>query len=123
MKYIFSLVALIAILFHSGAYTAVFVTFQLNQDYIVANKCVNRTKPELQCEGKCYLKKQLTQQTERNTETGMLTVQENIAWLSESAQEDILLEVVVAQKSTVNYYQSLTTQYSAVPRPQPPCLA
>ncbi len=34
--------------------------YQLNIDYIIETYCVNTDKPELQCNGKCHLAKQLT---------------------------------------------------------------
>ncbi len=34
--------------------------YQLNIDYIIENYCINKNKPELQCNGKCHLAKQLT---------------------------------------------------------------
>lgn len=34
--------------------------FQLNLDYIIETYCVNKEKPELQCNGKCHLVNQLT---------------------------------------------------------------
>jgi len=34
--------------------------YQLNIDYIIETYCVNKEKPELQCNGKCHLAKQLT---------------------------------------------------------------
>ena len=33
--------------------------YELNIDYIVETYCVNKDKPELQCNGKCHLAKQL----------------------------------------------------------------
>ncbi len=33
--------------------------YQLNIDYIIETYCVNKAKPELQCNGKCHLAKQL----------------------------------------------------------------
>ncbi|WP_299112745.1 hypothetical protein [uncultured Winogradskyella sp.] len=33
--------------------------YQLNIDYIIEAYCVNKDKPELQCNGKCHLAKQL----------------------------------------------------------------
>jgi hypothetical protein len=32
----------------------VYVGFKLNQQYIAANLCINRFKPSLHCNGKCY---------------------------------------------------------------------
>lgn len=34
--------------------------YQLNIDYIIETYCVNTDKPEMQCNGKCHLAKQLT---------------------------------------------------------------
>ena len=32
---------------------------KLNQNFIIENLCINRDKPELECNGKCHLQKQL----------------------------------------------------------------
>ena len=38
-----------------------FAEYSLNQEYIVNQLCVNRSVPELNCNGKCYLKRRVTQ--------------------------------------------------------------
>lgn len=35
------------------------IAFNLNQEYIAAELCENKDKPELGCEGHCYLEKQI----------------------------------------------------------------
>jgi hypothetical protein len=37
----------------------------INQSAITAEKCENRDKPEIQCNGKCYLKKQLANEQDQ----------------------------------------------------------
>ncbi|TNE56445.1 MAG: hypothetical protein EP344_12480 [Bacteroidetes bacterium] len=37
----------------------VMTSFYLNQQEIIAEKCINRNKPAQKCHGKCYLAKQL----------------------------------------------------------------
>ena len=37
----------------------IFAGFELNKDYIANTLCVNRDKPQLHCNGKCYLMKKL----------------------------------------------------------------
>ncbi len=37
----------------------VYLDFELNKTYIIQNLCENRFKPELNCNGQCYLAKQL----------------------------------------------------------------
>ncbi|GAA4888905.1 hypothetical protein GCM10023311_11090 [Flaviramulus aquimarinus] len=41
-----------------------YVEYVLNQDYIAEFLCVNKDKPKLQCNGKCYLVKELKKQQE-----------------------------------------------------------
>jgi len=37
----------------------VYLDFELRKEYIIHNLCENRLKPQLHCDGKCYLAKQL----------------------------------------------------------------
>jgi hypothetical protein len=39
----------------------VYAGFTMNQKYIAAELCINRDKPELNCQGKCYLMRKLKQ--------------------------------------------------------------
>ncbi|WP_080058500.1 hypothetical protein [Spirosoma aerolatum] len=44
--------------------------YQVNKDYIARVLCENRDKPELHCDGQCYLAKRLkTQQEKQDKET------------------------------------------------------
>ena len=36
--------------------------YSLNQRFIAATYCVNKAKPELKCEGKCFLKMRIAQE-------------------------------------------------------------
>jgi len=38
------------------------VEYMINYDYIVTRLCENRDKPELECNGKCYLTKQMAEE-------------------------------------------------------------
>lgn len=39
----------------------VFAGFEMNQSYIAKELCINRDKPQLHCNGKCYLMRKLKQ--------------------------------------------------------------
>ena len=39
----------------------VFAGFEMNQNYIAKELCVNKDKPQMHCNGKCYLMKKLKQ--------------------------------------------------------------
>src|SRR6201996_7324458 len=43
----------------------IYAGFELNQKYIAENLCVNRNKPWLHCNGKCYFAKKLKQAQEK----------------------------------------------------------
>ena len=58
------------ILLSSHRETFIYLSFKLNQSYIVKNLCVNKDEPVNSCCGKCVLKKQLDEnrkQEERST--------------------------------------------------------
>jgi hypothetical protein len=40
--------------------------FYINQSYIAKNLCVNKDKPMMHCNGKCYLSKKLKQQEKQD---------------------------------------------------------
>ena len=42
--------------------------FVLNQDYIAEELCENKEEPELECNGKCYLSKELEKDSERKND-------------------------------------------------------
>ena len=42
-----------------------YIYYLLNKDYIAQNLCENNDKPELQCEGKCHLTKQLKKNSQK----------------------------------------------------------
>lgn len=50
--------------------------YQLNIDYIIETYCINKDKPELQCNGKCHLAKQLqvTQPETQGDENSAISV-------------------------------------------------
>ena len=43
---------------------APFVEYAINKDYIVEFLCINKEKPEMQCNGKCHLYKEVEKQQE-----------------------------------------------------------
>ncbi len=51
----------------------IYLDFELRRDYIVKNFCINKNRPQLNCDGKCYLAKRIAaaqekeqQEAERN---------------------------------------------------------
>ena len=58
----------------SANFTRLFIYagYEVNQKYIAEKLCENRSKPWLNCNGRCYLMKKIKQaeEKERNTERG-----------------------------------------------------
>lgn len=61
---------LLAFLFGSGIKPIIQVSFYLNQSAIVKEKCENKSKPEMKCNGKCYLAKKLKEADLENEKNG-----------------------------------------------------
>ena len=58
-KKFIALFLLIALIGSGFSQFAVYLGFQLNQDYIAKTLCVNKNRPELHCNGRCYLMSKL----------------------------------------------------------------
>jgi hypothetical protein len=53
-----------------------YLDFEIRRDYIVANLCENRNRPQLNCDGKCYLAKRiaaLDEQEKRQAEKNYMS--------------------------------------------------
>ena len=52
-----------------------FLDYELRKDYIIQNFCINKDKPKLHCDGKCYLAKRIAaadkQEESQNTSTSL----------------------------------------------------
>ena len=53
------------LLLNSMVYSVIQGSYELNKAYIVENFCVNKDKPMMNCDGKCYLSEQLKAQKEK----------------------------------------------------------
>ena len=54
-------------LFMAFGKSALVLNYQINKKSIAATRCENRDKPEMRCDGKCYLSKQLKQAEEKES--------------------------------------------------------
>lgn len=68
------------------------ISFMVNYDYIAKELCENKTKPELHCNGKCYLKKELAKASENTNPTSQdkkqLHLEQEILFLETIADFD-----------------------------------
>jgi hypothetical protein len=59
----------LAVLSPSFSYTLQVFSFYLNREVITQKYCINKSKPALNCCGKCYLKKELDTNTTKDNPT------------------------------------------------------
>lgn len=70
MRYLLIYMLLFAMLLPSISPWGTIAYYHVNKDYIARVLCENRDKPQLHCDGKCYLAKRLkTQQDKQDKET------------------------------------------------------
>lgn len=65
MKSCFAYLLVALVLLQTFSRELLVVDFALNQATITARFCVNKARPQLHCDGKCYFAKQLKKQQER----------------------------------------------------------
>ncbi|AMJ66245.1 hypothetical protein [Hymenobacter sp. PAMC 26628] len=67
MKSCFAYLLVALVLLQTFSRELLVVDFALNQATITARFCVNKARPQLHCDGKCYFAKQLKKQQERES--------------------------------------------------------
>lgn len=65
MKAFFSYLLILLVLLQTFSRTVLVMDFTLHRATITARFCVNKARPQLHCDGKCYFAKKLKQQEER----------------------------------------------------------
>jgi hypothetical protein len=63
---IFAITLLVVMVFTIGRYQIPYIQYNLFKDYIAKNLCVNREMKDNDCQGKCFLKKQIKATDENN---------------------------------------------------------
>ena len=59
LKKLLSIVLMLAIIAQGTVSLAIYAYYAINKETIAKTLCVNKSKPMLHCQGKCYLSKQL----------------------------------------------------------------
>ncbi|UOQ78013.1 hypothetical protein MUN84_05160 [Hymenobacter sp. 5516J-16] len=59
MRKAIAILLLFSLSVHCAGQLGIAASWWLNQDYIARVLCINRDKPQLKCNGKCHLRKQL----------------------------------------------------------------
>lgn len=101
------------------------VDYVLNYDFIVATLCENQDKPEMHCDGKCYLTKQLAQESESgdknplNDKLAKTDVPQNII-AERISGFHFLSEITFTNKIITKYSANLFPSLFVIEIPHPP---
>ena len=66
-----AILLILCLSYQSFVKLGVVIWYQVNKEYVAQNLCENRDKPEMNCCGKCYLRKQLKKVETNNTGTNI----------------------------------------------------
>jgi len=92
----------------------VLVDYSLNKNYIANVLCVNKNKPKMHCNGKCYLKKQLKKEEtkEQSPVNPLKEIKDIQLYLSNNSSLNPLNSIVYkTEASTFHYSFHFSTQH------------
>jgi len=97
-----------------------YAAFKLNQDSITALFCINKDKPEMKCDGKCYLKKTLESSKEEKNQNKPITPpdEKSLVVYFESALSPSGIAINLKSEASFNYIEPVTLlQSQDIPHP------
>lgn len=122
MRRIVAFTLVVALLISSAAKTMLLADYLLNKEYIAKVLCINRDKPEMHCNGKCHLAKQLKAQEEgeRGNQKSGVHIDE-----SDSEVQPAETLIIISYSSEVEHPQAeLTFSVGCIDSiDHPPCTA
>ena len=88
-----------------------FVEYWVNYDYISKVLCINKDKPELKCNGKCHLMKQIAKTSEQESTNNSSNKNTNLSktldsFLVENSKQ-FLPKITTKKQIKLNYYFNL----------------
>jgi hypothetical protein len=106
-----SILLLFGLLTSNFANLFVFAGFELNQKYIAAELCVNKNRPEMHCNGKCYLMKKLKQaedkEQKQERQSQKTQIQDALVVTSPAFKQYALAEIKFHIPSSMGMPQSI----------------
>lgn len=121
MKKFFSITMTILFLLVSFQQALIIVHFKLNQQNIEKEFCVNKAKPQLQCHGKCHLKKELEKSD--NTDLELTSISKKIDMVLISDFQFIIPIIKAIKSGKIAIYKEfgLLEPYLEIFVPPPIC--
>jgi hypothetical protein len=103
---------------------AIFLNYELRKDFIIKNYCVNKNRPELHCDGKCYLAQELKkaeQQDEKQATDTFLSKLFGIEIFQNNTTQTVFFRKnPFLEEKTSNYFyldRAISTGYTSIFHP------
>ena len=111
MKYLITYTLLFAILSQPFSRLGIVLSFKIRQAEIAAKLCENLNKPELDCAGTCYLKKQLKKIEEQEKQLPQNLKDKEIVWYCNNFfptfQFSTFIETMFVEKNYNSFYLTM----------------
>lgn len=119
MKKFFSITMTILFLLVSFQQALIIVHFKLNQKNIEQEFCVNKAKPELQCHGKCHLKKELEKSDNTDLELTSISKKIDMVLISDFQFSILVIKAIKSSKIAIYKEFELLEPYLEIFVPPP----
>lgn len=84
---------------------SIYADFIINNEYIATVLCINKEKPELQCDGKCYLKMELgKEEKKRQSQENILKENNKVQFVYEPYATGLTIEIAPAIDTEASFY-------------------
>jgi hypothetical protein len=110
------------LLLQSFSTVGILIHYQLNKEFIAKNLCENRNKPQMHCNGKCHLAKQLkkAEAEESKNHSKRINTQEFFSLFSSRSASVILVPDTKGTEMVFAYSNHYSSAYTGSPF-HPPC--
>lgn len=104
IKSLFSIFLLFVVLFQNVKIPLLYLNYEINVKAITDKFCVNKEKPKLACNGKCYLSKQIKAAEKQNEKSSSPENKKIVTTLFFQEIENLLFNGFCASKQNFNSY-------------------
>jgi len=93
MRYVTAILLLVSMLGTTFSSYGIWLDYALNKQFITANLCVNKDRPELKCQGRCYLCRKINNQNNKAPENSPRRANFKFLLLSEMSSGTYVLPI------------------------------
>src|ERR1700733_15629945 len=101
LKRLTALLLLLTLISSNLSLFMVYAGFEMNHKYIAENICINRDKPWLHCNGKCYFMRKVKQEQEKEKNE------------ERTSQKNLFQDALFSQKAETKFYTRMLQEIQA----------